>query len=203
MADAETPTPTDAPPKAGLKAKLPLILGIIVGLGVGAGTGAVVVGPATARTMGYTLPDSVVAALNAVAKSKTADGEHAEDGEHAAEEGEHAEGEGGEGAEGGAAAPAVVTLENLVLNPAGSGGARFLLLTVAMECKDAATVTMLQSRDAELRDVVLSSLGLKTVEQLAEIGAREQIKVDLTTALNERFGKKTVVRVYFPQFVVQ
>jgi flagellar protein FliL len=202
MADAETPTPTDAPTKAGLKAKLPLILGIIVGLGVGAGTGAMVIGPATARTMGYALPDSVVAALNAVAKSKAASDEHAEDGEHASDEGgDHGEGEGGEGEA--AAAPAVVTLENLVLNPAGSGGARFLLLTVAMECKDAAAVTMLQSRDAELRDVVLSSLGLKTVEQLAEIGAREQIKVDLTTALNERFGKKTVVRVYFPQFVVQ
>jgi flagellar FliL protein len=149
--------------------------------------------------MGYTLPDSVVAALNAVAAAKA--GDHGEDGgDHGEEGGDHgAEGEGGEGA----AAPAVLTLDNLVLNPAGSGGARFLLLTVAIECKDAASVTTMQARDAELRDVVLTTLGLKTVEQLAEIGAREQIKTDLVGALNERFGKKTVVRVYFPQFVVQ
>lgn len=200
MADADAAATPDAPPKAGgLKAKLPLILGIILGLGVGAGTGAMVVGPATARTMGYTLPDSVVAALNAVAAAKA--GDHGEEGgDHGEEGGDHAaEGEGGEGA----AAPAVLTLDNLVLNPAGSGGARFLLLTVAIECKDAASVTTMQARDAELRDVVLTTLGLKTVEQLAEIGARDQIKTDLVGALNERFGKKTVVRVYFPQFVVQ
>ncbi|HMS01360.1 MAG TPA: flagellar basal body-associated FliL family protein [Gemmatimonadaceae bacterium] len=200
MADADAAATPDTPPKAGgLKAKLPLILGIILGLGVGAGTGAMVVGPATARTMGYTLPDSVVAALNAVAAAKA--GDHGEEGgDHGEEGGDHAaEGEGGEGA----AAPAVLTLDNLVLNPAGSGGARFLLLTVAIECKDAASVTTMQARDAELRDVVLTTLGLKTVEQLAEIGARDQIKTDLVGALNERFGKKTVVRVYFPQFVVQ
>lgn len=202
MADADVTSTPDAPPKAGgLKAKLPLLLGVILGLGIGAGTGAMVVGPATARTLGYALPDSVVAALTAATKAQAAaDGEHAE--------GETADGDAGDGSAAGdgaagTAAPAVLTLENLVLNPAGSGGARFLLLTVAIECKDAATVTALQARDPELRDVVLSSLGVKTVEQLAEITAREQIKVDLVTALNERFGKKAVARVYFPQFVVQ
>jgi flagellar protein FliL len=96
-----------------------------------------------------------------------------------------------------------MTLENLVLNPAGSGGSRFLLLTVSIECKDAAAVTTLQSRDAELRDVVLSSLGQKTVDELADIAGRDVIKEQLATALNERFGKKTVLRVYFPQYVVQ
>lgn len=190
MADADAPTTPDAPPKAGgLKAKLPLLLGVILGLGVGAGTGAMVIGPATARTLGYALPDSVVAAL---AAAQPAEGESADEAEEASED---------SGAT--TAAPAVLTLDNLVLNPAGSGGARFLLLSVAIECKDAATVATLQSRDAELRDVVLTSLGLKTVEQLAEITAREQIKTDLVTALNERFGKKAVARVYFPQFVVQ
>lgn len=191
MSDAATPTPTDAPPKAGIKAKFPLILGIIVGLGVGAGTGAMVVGPATARTMGYTLPDSVVQTLNAAAAAKAAD--HGEEGDHGDEH------EGGDGA----AAAAVVTLENLVLNPAGSGGARFLLFSVAIECKDALSVTTLQARDAELRDVVITALGLKSVDQLADIGAREEIKTELVAALNARFGNKAVARVYFPQFVVQ
>jgi flagellar FliL protein len=162
-----------------------------VGLGLGAGTGATVVGPATARSLGYTLPDSVLALL-------------AQDSTHADAHGdEHGGGDdhGGEGAA--SAGPAVVTLENLVLNPAGSGGARFLLLTVALECKDAAALATLQARDAELRDAVLTTLGVKSVEQLADIGVREQIKGDLLAALNERFGSKTVARVYFPQFVVQ
>jgi flagellar basal body-associated protein FliL len=32
---------------------------------------------------------------------------------------------------------------------------------------------------------------------------RDSIKTELQDALNGRFGKKTVVRVYFPQYVVQ
>jgi len=186
MSDANaTSTDQAAPAPTGLKAKLPLAAAVVIGLAIGAGSGAVIVGPMAAKTMGYATP--------APSASASADGEHAED------DGEHAEDDSAAAG----APPAVLTLENLVLNPAGSGGSRFLLLTVSIECKDAAAVSTLQSRDAELRDVVLSSLGVKTVDELADIAGRDIIKESLTTALNERFGKKAVTRVYFPQYVVQ
>ncbi len=185
MADSpDTPTPADAPAPTGMKARLPLVGAIIIGLAVGVGTGAAVVGPVAAKALGFGVP----------AASEPA-AEHATD-----ENGELVEGDSAASA---GTAPAIHTLENLALNPAASGGARFLLLTLAMECTDAAGVTLLQSRDAELRDVVLSTLGRKTVDELADILARDSIKTDLVSALNERFGKKTVVRVYFPQYVVQ
>lgn len=165
-----------------MKARLPLMGAIIIGLAVGVGTGAVVVGPVAAKALGFGVPAATVP-VDA----------HAEDDEHATDDSVASTG----------AAPAVLTLDNLVLNPAASGGTRFLLLTLAMECTDAAGVTLLQSRDAELRDVVLSTLGGKTVDELADVSARDSIKTELITALNERFGKKTVVRLYFPQYVVQ
>jgi flagellar FliL protein len=184
MADADaSSTDQAAPAPTGLKAKLPLAAAVVIGLAIGAGSGAVIVGPMTAKTLGYATPAPTSAA-----------GEHAEGGE-----GEQAD----DDSSASGAPPAVMTLENLVLNPAGSGGSRFLLLTVSMECKNAEAVTTLQSRDAELRDVVLSSLGQRTVDELADIAERDLIKEQLTTALNERFGAKTVVRVYFPQYVVQ
>jgi flagellar FliL protein len=184
MSDA-TSSDQAAPAPTGLKAKLPLAAAVVIGLAIGAGSGAIIVGPMAANTMGYATP------------APAGGGDHAAD-EHADEGDEHAEGDSSSGAP-----PAVMTLENLVLNPAGSGGSRFLLLTVSMECKDADAVTTLQARDAELRDVVLSSLGQKSVDELADIAGRDVIKEQLAAALNERFGAKTVVRVYFPQYVVQ
>jgi flagellar FliL protein len=182
MADADASTTEQAAPApTGLKAKLPLALAVIIGLAVGTGTGAVVVGPVAAKSLGYT----------ATAPTDSTAGAHGD--EEAAEDDSAAT----------SGAPAVLTLENLVLNPAESGGARFLLLTVAMECQDATSVSTLQARDAELRDVVLSTLGRKTVDELAAIAGRDSIKTELTAALNERFGKKSVLRVYFPQYVVQ
>ncbi|MBL0173469.1 MAG: flagellar basal body-associated FliL family protein [Gemmatimonadaceae bacterium] len=168
----------------GFKAKLPMIAMVAVGIAIGGGTGAVVIGPMVAKKMGKVAPPH--------ADSAAAHGEAAAGGEHAP-----AEGENGGGAE------AVHLLENLVLNPAGSNGSRFLLLSVAIETGTPAIATDMTTRDAELRDIILTSLGTKTVDQLTDISTREGIKVELQTAITGRFGKASVKRLYFPQFVVQ
>ena len=157
------------------------------------------VGPMVATKMGKVTP---VAAA--------ADGEHGEEGADAEGGGEHADAGGEEAAaEGGHDAPkegagaSVHLLENLVLNPASSGGARFLLLTVAIEVGNAKAGEEFKTRDAELRDIILTALGVKTVDELTEIARREQFKTELKTAIDAKFGKKAVKSLYFPQFVVQ
>jgi len=178
---------TAAQPEAPAKPKMPVLLGVAVGaLVVGGALGATVIGPMVAKKMGKTTP--VVAAADSGAA-------HAAEGEHAPAEG-GAEGEA-------AAAPAVHLLDNLVLNPAGSGGSRFLLMSVAIEASDAAAVESFKTRDAELRDIVLTALGPKTVDELTDISKREQFKKEIQDALTEKFGKNLVKRLYFPQFVVQ
>lgn len=177
----------EAPATGGLKRRLPAIAAIIVGLAIGGGTGAALVGPVVVKKLGL------------VPSAHAADSASAEHDSTAIEEG--AEGE--KGKEGASTAPAVHLLENLVLNPAGSGGSRFLLMSVAIECSTAKGVEDLSSRDAELRDIILTSLGNKTVEQLTDVMNREGLKTEIMTAVAERFGAKTVKRLYFPQFVVQ
>ncbi len=164
-----------------------MIAMVAVGLAIGGATGAVVVGPMVAKKMGKVAPAH---ADSAAAHGEAADGEAAAAGEH------------GEAPAEGAAA-SVHLLENLVLNPAGSGGSRFLLLTVAIEAGSATVATEMTTRDAELRDIILTSLGNKTVDQLTDIANREGIKTEVQTAITARFGKTSVSRLYFPQFVVQ
>jgi flagellar FliL protein len=169
---------------------------VAVGLLVGGASGAVFIGPMVAKKMGKTTP--IVAAA-------AADDEH---GDAEAADGEHAEApaaeDHGKPAEGGAAEGAAVhLLENLVLNPAASGGARYLLLSVAIEVGNAKAGEDFKTRDAELRDIILTALGTKTVEDLTEITHRETFKSELQIAINARFGKKAVKSLYFPQFVVQ
>lgn len=185
----ETPQAAEGAPDAPKKAKLPMLIGMVaVGLALGGGTGAAVLGPMVAKKMGKVTP--IVAA----------DSAHGEDA--AAAEGEHgAPAEGGK--EGAAAEAAIHVLDNMVLNPAGSGGSRYLLLTVAIEVGSPAAIESFKARDAELRDIVLTTLGTKPVEQLTDMATREQFKVEIMKAVDERFGKKSVKRIYFPQFVVQ
>lgn len=177
-----------APAAAPSKAKLPILIGLVaVGLAVGGGTGAMMLGPMVAKKMGKEMP--------AITASADSSGEHGEDGEGA-------EGEAGKEGEAGAAAE-IHLIDNLVLNPANSGGSRFLLLSVAIEVGSSSAGEKFKSRDAELRDIILTSLGTKSVEQLVDMAAREQFKTEIQEAVDTRFGKKSVKRLYFPQFVVQ
>jgi flagellar FliL protein len=179
------PTAAAAPAASGVKKHLPFVVALVAGLALGAGGGAFFVGPAMARGIVPAAP---------VATAEGTDGD--EDGEaHGAAKGEKKEGE--------APAKNVHTLDNLVLNPAGSNGTRFLLLTIALEVKNEAVLAEMKERDAELRDAVLVALGAKSVEQLAEMPAREALKVELRDVSAKLFKPGAVKRVYFPQFVIQ
>ena len=94
-------------------------------------------------------------------------------------------------------------IDNLVLNPAGSGGTRYLLVTVVFDVRDRGVADELIQRDAEVRDATLRVLGSKTVEQLADLGARDAIKQELRSTVGALLSKGAVRRVYFPQFVIQ
>ena len=97
----------------------------------------------------------------------------------------------------------IYQMDNLVLNPAGSGGTRFLLLSVALEVKDAGTSDMLKGHDAEMRDAILRLFGSKTVDQVSEASARDELRGEVLAELNKMLPAGSIRRVYFPQFVIQ
>jgi len=164
-----------------------LIAGLVGGLVIGGLGGSFALGPMLAKKFGA--PKAAHAA--------TADGEE-EESESKSEGGEH--GEKGEKKTG----AVVHMMENLVLNPSGSNGTRFLMAAVAAEVKDEKVKDEMTGRDAELRDAVLRLLGERTVDQLSDIAQRELLKKALTDSLNARLASKSAVkRVYFPQFVIQ
>lgn len=113
--------------------------------------------------------------------------------EHAAAEGDH----------GPPAATAVHNIENLVINPASTNGARFLLVTTTIVAKDEAAAAELKDRDAEIRDRIVTLLGSRTIEQLSDPATRDVLKGDLAAAIGALFKEGTVKRILLPQFVIQ
>ncbi len=175
----ETPPETAAvepAPKAGIARLLPLIGGVVGGLALGATLGFTLLGPRFSRKPA---PAAAATAEGAAAPAESGPAKKSE------------------------AAPSMYQLDNLVLNPAGTGGAHFLLLSVALQVKDAASLEMLKGRDAELRDGILRLLSKKTIDQVTALQARDQFAAELETALDKMFGQGTVVKIYFPQFVIQ
>jgi flagellar FliL protein len=182
--------------KRKLPAFVPVVLAVVVGIAAGGAAGAFVVGPALAEGIA---PKSAMAAARGDHGDGADGGEESEDDADAGEEKS-----GKQGAEGATAKP-VYTIDNLVLNPAQSGGTRFLLLTLAFELKDEATLAEMKTRDAELRDAVLVTVGAKSVEYLSDMAVRDSLKRELRTVAGKLFPKKknAIGRIYFPQFVIQ
>jgi flagellar FliL protein len=186
MAEKDEAPPEAEAPEAGPRRspKGMILIGTLVGgLVAGVAAGLFAVGPMVARSSGYTVPATTDSAAS--------------------------DGEGGHGEEGGdaAAAPSVYLIDNMVLNPAGSGGTRFLMLATAVEFSDGKYVEQLRVRDVEVRDVLLRVVGSRTVEELAEPAFREKLRKELADSIASLFPraerKTSVTRVFFPQFVIQ
>ena len=94
-------------------------------------------------------------------------------------------------------------VDNLVLNPAGSGGTRFLMVNATFEMKDAAADELMKARDAEVRDVLLALIGHKTVDELTDVSKREDMKKEILASMAPLFPAGAIKRVYLPQFVIQ
>jgi flagellar FliL protein len=102
----------------------------------------------------------------------------------------------------GATVETVHVIENLVVNPAGTEGRRFLLVSMALEPADG-DVGRLETLEPELRAVVIPILAARSVEELLDLSRREELTTEVSEALDEVVGGDGLRRVLFPQFVVQ
>ncbi len=94
-------------------------------------------------------------------------------------------------------------VEDLVVNPSGSQGMRYLCTTVAFESLLPEVSGELTQREAQVRDVLIEILGKRTVEELATLETRDQIRNEIKMAVNELVSTGEVVGVYFSNFVLQ
>jgi flagellar protein FliL len=170
----ESPAPETAAPAA--KPNRMLVIGAVaVGSLAGLGAGVAAIGPMLV---------SPAAAAPA-------------EGSHGGAEGEHAAGADTTASE------APIVLSNLVMNPAGSRGTRFLLVSVGFEFSPAIAAEEFEKRETEIRDRVIGVLSTKTVDELVDYTQRDSFRAEIQAALDTLLSGPKVRRVFFPQFVIQ
>jgi flagellar basal body-associated protein FliL len=98
--------------------------------------------------------------------------------------------------------PRIIRLDNLIVNPAGTQGAHFLIVSVGFEVKSAVAETKLHEAEVPLRDAVTDMLARMNMDQLSQPGVRDEIRRQLSL-LAVRFAHDSAVQVYLPQFLIQ
>lgn len=94
-------------------------------------------------------------------------------------------------------------LENIIVNPAGSQGSRFLMASVAIELPDSKVEVRFKEREVMLRDIVISTLERQTMEVLNRPGARDSVRDELVRRIQPISGTDEPLHIFLPQFVVQ
>ncbi len=94
-------------------------------------------------------------------------------------------------------------LSDLLVNPAGTNGKRFLMVSLGLESSTEKVFAEIDSKDAVVRDIILRKLGERTVDDLSAVASREVLKEDLRQTINSVLQQGQIDRLYFTQFVLQ
>jgi flagellar FliL protein len=125
---------------------------------------------------------------------------HAEKKPEPAKKKESGHGGGEAGNEGGAI---VYTVKDMVINPAGTNGSRFLSVSFGLELANAETQAALEARDPLVRDALITIMSSKTVAQLTDAREKEITRLQIKKRLSDLLQTSDIAAVYFTDFVLQ
>lgn len=210
----DTPGPNGSPAASpasggGMKALMPLLANLILMPAIAYGLTTFVLVPKLRSSLA---PDGGQAGEHEAAETgdKHSGGDKHSAGEKkgAAEPEKKGHGESGGKAESGAKTgdkgKVLVPLPNKILvNVAGTSGARFLVSSMTIVGKNPNLKAQLEKNDAELRDVASSVLSSKTINDLEKAGARNLVRSELISVFNNVLGQGTVTDIYLTDFAIQ
>ena len=97
----------------------------------------------------------------------------------------------------------VYLVSNLLVNPTGTGGTRYLSASVGIQVDSPGVLDQLRVRDLQVRDLLILVLSSRTVEELTDPRSREQMRKEILERLNQLIGGEELSAVYFVDYVLQ
>lgn len=96
-----------------------------------------------------------------------------------------------------------VLMNKMLVNVAGTMGARYLLVSISVVGAGSDFKDKMQEHDAQLRDMACGSLATKTLADLEKPGSRNLIRSELISGFNTILGDSVVQDIYFTEFAIQ
>jgi flagellar FliL protein len=97
----------------------------------------------------------------------------------------------------------IMNLDPFIVNLAGTGGERYLKVTLELELKDSLLIAEMEKRKPQVRDTLLLLLSSKTLDDIATFRGKTKLRNEITSRLNALLTPDSVKKVYFTEFVVQ
>jgi len=115
---------------------------------------------------------------------------------------EEGSGEHEEGEEGSSSAQHIFSIEDLIVNPAGTSGQRLLLLSVGLGVNDEEKTNILKENEIVIKDMILNTVSQKTLKTLSKIELKDSLKKEIAHNINEALPNAKVKNIYFSKYVL-
>ena len=103
----------------------------------------------------------------------------------------------------GEAENSVYSIKDIVINPAGTGGTRFLSVSIAFELETAELTHKFEAREPIVRDALITILSSKTVAQLTDPKQKEITRYQIKKRISKIMKTDELAGVYYTDFVLQ
>ena len=97
----------------------------------------------------------------------------------------------------------VYNIDDIVINPAGTGGTRFLSASFAFELESEETVADFEAREAIVRDALITILSSKTIAQLTDVKQKEITRYQIKKRISDILNTEELAGVFYTDFVLQ
>lgn len=97
----------------------------------------------------------------------------------------------------------IYAIRDIVVNPAGTGGSRFLSVSFGFELASSEFESEFAAREAMVRDALITILSSKTVAQLTDAKQKEIVRYQIKKRVSKLMDTDELIGVYFTDFVLQ
>lgn len=170
--------PENAPAKSGKSGMIKMI---------GIGVGAVVVGVALSLFV-------IKPMMSDSSESGATESEEVAQTEHKSEDSHGDKGKGGS---------VIYSIKDIVVNPASSGGSRYLSVSFGFELESDKMARKFEERDAMIRDALITILSSKTVAELTDPKQKEIVRYQIKKRVETLMKTEQIAGVYYTDFVLQ
>lgn len=95
------------------------------------------------------------------------------------------------------------SLKDIVVNPAGTNGSRYLLVDISFDFPTAEQMEKFKGKEILAKDVIITTLSAKSLGQLSSIAYKDSLKTELIKKLESGLQKTRINSAYFSRYIIQ
>ena len=97
----------------------------------------------------------------------------------------------------------IFLIEDVIVNPAGTEGKKLLLASIGFDLSSDAEQKELKSKEVLVKDVIVSTLSSKSLEQLSDSSYRDKLKNEIGQKVINLIPDLKLNAVYFSKYIIQ